>query len=189
MSSPSGINCGADCSEQYDQGTVVTLTALPEAGSIFTGWSGEGCSGTGTCVINMNSDKSVTATFNTSVPSPDLTGQWTFFNQICKTKKEGVQCKIKGNILIQNIGHLDAQTSFVAYYLSNDSTYDNSDKFLKQVSTGKVKVVKDKNKKLSYTFPLGESATGKYVIAIIDASNIVNESNEGNNNILYGPIQ
>ncbi len=28
-SDPPGINCGTDCSEQYDQGTVVTLTAQP----------------------------------------------------------------------------------------------------------------------------------------------------------------
>jgi hypothetical protein len=63
-SSPAGINCGDDCSETYDQGTVITLTASPWSGSSFTGWSGEGCSGTGQCVVTMNAAKTVTATFS-----------------------------------------------------------------------------------------------------------------------------
>jgi hypothetical protein len=63
-SSPSGIDCGPDCSESYNQGTNVTLTATPASGSIFGGWSGGGCSGTGSCSITMNSNQTITATFN-----------------------------------------------------------------------------------------------------------------------------
>jgi hypothetical protein len=62
-SSPQGIDCGIVCSALYDPGTVVTLTAMPDTGSAFTGWSGGGCSGTGTCTITINADTSVTATF------------------------------------------------------------------------------------------------------------------------------
>ena len=62
-SSPAGINCGADCSENYSSGTNVTLTAASAVGSTFSGWSGGGCSGTGTCVVTMNSAKTVSATF------------------------------------------------------------------------------------------------------------------------------
>jgi hypothetical protein len=42
----------------------VTLTASATAGSAFTGWSGGGCSGTGTCVVTMNAPVAVTATFD-----------------------------------------------------------------------------------------------------------------------------
>ena len=45
------------------QGTTVTLTATPSSGSVFAGWLGA-CSGTGDCVVTMDDDKSVTATFN-----------------------------------------------------------------------------------------------------------------------------
>jgi hypothetical protein len=58
-----GIDCGTDCGETLDQGTVVTLSATPAAGSRFVGWSGEGCSGTGTCEVTMSAARNVTATF------------------------------------------------------------------------------------------------------------------------------
>ena len=62
-SSPVGIDCGSDCAQNYDNGTIVTLTAAPGANSTFTGWSGGGCSGTGTCQLTMDQVRSVTATF------------------------------------------------------------------------------------------------------------------------------
>jgi len=62
-SNPAGINCGTDCTESYASGTVVTLTATPDANSIFTGWSGGGCSGTGPCTVTVNAATTVTATF------------------------------------------------------------------------------------------------------------------------------
>ncbi len=67
-SSPSGIQCGTACSASYAVGTTVTLSAQPSAGSTFSGWSGGGCSGTGTCSVALNAATTVTATF-TSTPS------------------------------------------------------------------------------------------------------------------------
>ena len=61
-SSPSGITCGTDCSESYNSGTALTLTASPGANSTFTRWSGA-CSGTGNCSVTMDAAKSVTASF------------------------------------------------------------------------------------------------------------------------------
>jgi|GEM_PF-2268334 len=63
-SQPTGLDCTANCSEEFDQGSTITLTALPEAGSIFEGWSGAGCTGTGTCEIDVTGDLQVTATFS-----------------------------------------------------------------------------------------------------------------------------
>src|SRR5205809_1909445 len=59
-----GISCGTDCSEPYDRGTSVMLTASPASGSAFTGWSGcDTVSGT-TCTVTMNAARVVTATFD-----------------------------------------------------------------------------------------------------------------------------
>ena len=67
-SSPTGINCGSDCKEAYNVGKVVTLTAAYDVGSIFTGWSGGNCSGTGTCSITMNATTTMTANFDVQRP-------------------------------------------------------------------------------------------------------------------------
>ena len=71
-SSPSGISCGTQCSRVLAQGNVMTLTAQAAAGSTFAGWSGGGCSGTGTCEVRMNSEITVTATFNLIGSSHEL---------------------------------------------------------------------------------------------------------------------
>lgn len=63
-SNPAGINCGSTCSASFNSGTSVTLTATAAAGSIFAGWSGSGCSGTGNCTLTLSAAQSVTATFN-----------------------------------------------------------------------------------------------------------------------------
>src|SRR5439155_9283102 len=47
----------------FASGTVVTLSASPAVGSALTGWSGGGCSGTGTCVVTLSAATTVTATF------------------------------------------------------------------------------------------------------------------------------
>ncbi|MFO0753948.1 MAG: S-layer homology domain-containing protein [Thermodesulfovibrionales bacterium] len=64
-SAPAGILCGTDCSESYPTGTRVTLTASPQPGTSFTGWSGA-CKDTNpVCVVHLTSDKDATAHFIT----------------------------------------------------------------------------------------------------------------------------
>jgi uncharacterized repeat protein (TIGR02543 family) len=61
------INCPGICSHSYLSFTQVTLNATPAQGWTFTGWSGA-CGGTGSCVVTMTQDLSVSATF-----TPDYT--------------------------------------------------------------------------------------------------------------------
>ena len=62
-SSPAGIDCGGSCSAPYNYGTTITLTARPDSLSAFDGWSGGGCSGTGTCTVSLPANTTVTARF------------------------------------------------------------------------------------------------------------------------------
>ena len=72
-SAPSGIDCTPSCNHNFDYSTTpVVLTAVAATGSQFTGWSGESCSGTGTCSVTMTTTRNVTATFNT-IPTHNLT--------------------------------------------------------------------------------------------------------------------
>lgn len=64
-SAPVGIACGATCSGNFAAASGVTLTAAPDAGANFAGWSGD-CTGTGlTCNLTIDGAKAVTATFTT----------------------------------------------------------------------------------------------------------------------------
>jgi DNA-binding beta-propeller fold protein YncE len=67
-----GISCQPTCSHAYGIGQVVTLTATPAFGSVFSGWSGSGCSGTGTCQVVMNADTAVTASFAVAPGAPGV---------------------------------------------------------------------------------------------------------------------
>jgi len=63
-SDPAGIDCGEDCTEVLGAGTLITLTATAGADSDFTGWSGTSCTNAeATCVITMDGNRAVTATF------------------------------------------------------------------------------------------------------------------------------
>lgn len=70
-SSPAGISCGGTCSAPFTSGTVVTLTAVAASGSTFTGWSGGGCSGTGTCTVTLDTSTSVFAEFSAPLACVD----------------------------------------------------------------------------------------------------------------------
>ena len=66
-SNPAGINCGVTCNVTFPGGSSVTLHATPDPASYptsgsFTGWSGA-CTGTGDCILTMDSPKAVTANF------------------------------------------------------------------------------------------------------------------------------
>jgi hypothetical protein len=62
---PGGTLCSANCSKSFATGTAIILTATADSGSSFSGWSGGGCSGTGTCNLTLTADQTVTATFLT----------------------------------------------------------------------------------------------------------------------------
>ncbi|MCF8002622.1 MAG: DUF1566 domain-containing protein [Chromatiaceae bacterium] len=70
-STPSGIDCGIDCSQVYAPGTEITLTANADSGSELSAWSEPTCGTASTCTLNLDRAKNVTATFEPmDHPSP-----------------------------------------------------------------------------------------------------------------------
>lgn len=73
-----GVDCGTDCYETFTPGTVVTLIAIQDSGSVFRQWSGS-CSGTDIFAeVTVDGLENCTATFNVPVTlnlSVSVTGQ------------------------------------------------------------------------------------------------------------------
>jgi len=96
-SSPAGINCGSDCTEDFKVGTKITLKAKADTNSTFTGWSGGGCSGTGTCAVIMNADTAVTAAFSAKTPDISVPSSSVDFGSLTVGKKITKTLKIANN--------------------------------------------------------------------------------------------
>jgi len=96
-SSPAGINCGDDCSERYSNIQKVKLTAKADANSTFAGWSGGGCSGTGTCTVTVDAVITVTASFALKVPDISVAQTTLDFGSVSVGKKITKTLKIANN--------------------------------------------------------------------------------------------
>jgi hypothetical protein len=65
------VTCDGDgCAASYPFGAKVTIAASPDASSTFAGFSGGGCSGTGSCVVTIEAATVVTATFTAKPAEP-----------------------------------------------------------------------------------------------------------------------
>ena len=67
---PADIVCTTGvCSAEYPNGSTVTLIATPSIYTVFSGWSGACTNTSGSCIVTMNSDKTLGATFT---PAPKV---------------------------------------------------------------------------------------------------------------------
>ncbi len=65
----SGIDCGSDCSQDWEVGSRIRLTAAPVGASSFGGWSGD-CTGTDAiCDLVVDGQKSIGAAFDLGLRS------------------------------------------------------------------------------------------------------------------------
>jgi Divergent InlB B-repeat domain len=93
-SSPSGIDCGSSCTAEVLSGFDPTLTAVPAEGSIFSHWSGGGCSGSGLCKKPVKASHTVKAFFTAvGVRKLALTITGTGTGTV-KSKAVGIECSV-----------------------------------------------------------------------------------------------
>jgi CSLREA domain-containing protein len=116
-SNPAGIDCGSTCGKVFTHGTNVTLTALPETGSTFTGWGGN-CSGTNTdAIVLMDGPKNCSASFTQN------------------TYKITVSAGPKGKILPAGVVTVNSGES-QTFTITPDTGYHVSDVKVDNVSVG-----------------------------------------------------
>lgn len=60
---PTGIDCGSDCQESVASNVTLALTARPDPGFIFKGWTGACTGSANPCSLRMTGNSSVTAQF------------------------------------------------------------------------------------------------------------------------------
>ena len=119
---------------------------------------------------------------------PDLVGSWADLVQTCKTKRGARECSVKGHVTIRNTGNRDAAKSQLAFYLSADPLFDGGDLPLKDVTLKALKVAKSASKSLTATVPGAGTASGGYVLAVVDGTRVVSEANEFDNTVPFGPV-
>lgn len=114
---------------------------------------------------------------------------WLSLTQRCEGTGEAQECRLKGKVRTRNQGNQKTRKkSYLNFYLSPDNVFDGGDTFLRRVTVDTLKPGKTKSKKLKYKLPTGEDASGKYVIAVVDATGRIAELDETNNVLVFGPI-
>jgi hypothetical protein len=104
-SNPAGVSCtvtngvGAGaCSASFAAGTTVQLTAAATAPNSFGGWSGT-CTGTGSCLVLVSGNATISATFNYVAPTqPLVVGGSGTGNGTVTSAPAGISCTISGGI-------------------------------------------------------------------------------------------
>jgi hypothetical protein len=143
------------------------------------------------CATDTSVVSSWSGTLNVNIsaaPLADLTGQWISLTQTCRNTLQGTKCYLNGKFTIQNIGNAAASTYTVQFYLSDNNTYDGGDTLLRQVPLGTIVAGGSLTGNIRLNLPPGQTGAGKYVIAVIDADNTIVESNESNNQVVFGPV-
>ena len=160
-------------------------TYIPEPGFqgadpfTFAAWDGSTDSNLGTVTVDVGSGGGTTTTTLPGGLGPDLTGRWVSLSQMCAGMGDGLRCTLRGKFIVMNQGTSRAGRSKLRFVLDGA--------MLKQRKVGKLKPGQAATRRFSATLR-GQSASGTVVVAVVDATNAVAESNESNNSVRSAPI-
>ncbi|MDY7007719.1 MAG: CARDB domain-containing protein, partial [Cyanobacteriota bacterium] len=131
-------------------------------------------------VEGTSNGKTIADTFAVSVTAkPNLVVQ----NQSAPSSANaGSAISIGGTV--KNIGSGYASSSYVRYYLSDDTTFSSSDTYLGSDYVSSLSAGRSSYESASVTIPSTTSTGTKYVLFVADHNKSVSESNE-NNNVAY----
>ena len=125
-SEPGGINCGSDCEETFLEQTKVTLTAEPEDGSVFAGWTGA-CEGE-SCEVTMSEARRVTARFDpneTPAGAPTITSFSADRTEITAGESVTLSWQVEGakSFVLEPVGQVESSASSFADTPDKTTTY------------------------------------------------------------------
>ncbi|MEJ5375732.1 MAG: CARDB domain-containing protein [bacterium] len=188
------MDCGETCDADFNEGTGVSLTAIPDSGSRFVSW-GDECGSCGTqtiCNITMDVDKACSATFDLSpVSGPDLVVSSLTAPE---SARPGGLIRVMNSVT--NQGTEKAGRSKVGFYLSanDDPTIGPEDLLMGSRSVPppagprKLAPGKTSSTKKRLRIPSDTVAGTYYVKAKADHQDVVQETDETNNILVSGEI-
>ena len=162
-----------------DAPITVTLPAVIPSGSFITA--------TATDLLATN-----TSEFSQSlqVGGIDLTGSGTNICQSCRWSSKLVPIiVVKGKLVVQNVGNETAPATTTQIYLSGNASLDAESRLLGQVRVPRLEAGRAKSRKFHFNVPGLPTACRQYVIAIIDPTNNVAETDKTNNTVILGQIR
>jgi hypothetical protein len=162
-----GLDCGATCELIYIAGTTVNLVAIPRVDAVFDGWGG-GCSGTGSCVVTMDTNVAVTASFS-PVPSDYYT--------LTASTGFGGSISLLGELTLQAGDEL-------TYMVAPNDGYHIADVLVDEVSVGAVAQYTFTNISADHTIRAEFSSNYKTITATAGAGGSVSPA--GQTTVLYG---
>ncbi|MBC7350002.1 MAG: SBBP repeat-containing protein [Candidatus Aminicenantes bacterium] len=179
-----GINCGDVCSAAYPAGTLVKLTATPDELSGFERWDGDISGTSKTISFLMDGDKTVVAVFG-PYPLSDLSGEWSGLKV---SRFLGQTIVLSGFLKLINDGDGELKGNYkISYYLSADG--QSLDTLIETRSLS-YNLAPDSTRIITVAWYLSQNLNpvGKYLVAILDADNEIEEKDENNNRVVFGPI-
>jgi len=185
----SDILCGGDGNDTINGGSGDD-TLLGQNNDDFL----DGGSGTDACSLGGASvpPTAVQSSINceTGVTSgAGISGVWLGdVTQTCNESDEDLICTLEGVIEVENPGTETAPVSSLRFFLSFDEFLDEEDTLLDETQVDLLDPKEMEEVSLLGIVPPGEDAIGQFIIALLDAEDVVLEVREDNNVVVSSAI-
>lgn len=154
--------------------------------------------GTGRTPATVSLDSSVACplrpfttagTWTMTLPGAGLSGAWIAQpTQRCRGVGANAHCRVEARLCVFNPGTATAARSIAQVYLSDDMLLDAGDRMVERaLHVHELDAGEDDEVKVGFHLR-GETATGRFLIAVVDATDEVAEANEVNNVVVSAPI-
>jgi hypothetical protein len=160
-----------------------------------------GAAGTGSGTVNYTVDanplpaarsgtvtvagRTFTATQAPAAVPNDVTGIWLSLTTVCRTPL--ARCQISGVFAVRNPTPAAIPRTRLAVYLSSSATLEAAT-LLRTFSVRALRPGKSGEVRLRISLPRGLGTAGKYVVAVVDAGQVLPGDTTANNVIPYGPL-
>lgn len=121
---------------------------------------------------------------SSSTPLPGLTGRWEELAAWCR----GASCGLTGTFTAINPSLGPTPRVALRFYLSDDEVLDDADVLVHEMPVKPLDMNESQVRKLHVVLPANTDPSGRFVIAFVDADDIVEEANEANNIVASPPI-